>query len=88
MRMNDRRDTRAAASPGRSLHPDPEIEARRLVGTYSSLILRLSFTYLKSTHDAQDICQNVLMKLIERQEPFCSTEHEKAWVVRATARCV
>lgn len=85
MRMNDRRDARAAASPGRSLHLDPEIEARRLVGTYSGLILRLSFTYLKSTHDAQDICQNVLMKLIERQEPFCSAEHEKAWVVRATA---
>ena len=85
MRMNDRRDTRAAATPGRSLRLDPEIEARRLVGTYSSLILRLSFTYLKSTHDAQDICQNVLMKLIERQEPFSSAEHEKAWVVRATA---
>ena len=85
MRMNDRRDTRAAATPGRNLRLDPEIEARRLVGTYSSLILRLSFTYLKSTHDAQDICQNVLVKLIERQEPFCSAEHEKAWVVRATA---
>lgn len=85
MRMNDRRDTRAAATPCRSLRLDPEIEARRLVGTYSNLILRLSFTYLKSTHDAQDICQNVLMKLIERQEPFSSAEHEKAWVVRATA---
>ena len=31
-------------------------EAERLVNSYSDLILRLSYTYLKSTHDAQDIC--------------------------------
>ena len=30
-------------------------EARRLVETYSDLILRLSYTYLGNTHDAQDI---------------------------------
>ena len=47
--------------------------------------MRLSFTYLKSTHDAQDICQSVLMKLIEHQEAFQDLEHEKAWVVRTTA---
>ena len=85
MRMNNRYDAHAAAPCRRNVHVDPEIEARRLVATYSNLILRLSFTYLKSTHDAQDICQNVLMKLIGRSEPFQSAEHEKAWVVRATA---
>ena len=31
-------------------------EAERLVQTYSDLILRLSFTYLKNTEDAKDIC--------------------------------
>ena len=29
-------------------------EAERLVDTYSDLILRLSYTYLKSTEDAKD----------------------------------
>ncbi len=85
MRTNNRHDAHAAAPCRRNTHVDPEMEARRLVATYSNLILRLSFTYLKSTHDAQDICQNVLMKLIGRSEPFQSAEHEKAWVVRATA---
>ena len=66
-------------------HVVPDTEARRLVNAYSGLILRLSFTYLKSTHDAQDICQSVLVKLIGRAEPFQNEEHEKAWVVRATA---
>lgn len=85
MRANDTCNTRDTTSPCRGLRADPENEARRLVNTYSNLILRLSFTYLKSTHDAQDICQDVLIKLIERQEPFQNTEHEKAWVIRATA---
>ena len=29
-------------------------DAERLVQTYSDLILRLAYTYLKSTHDAED----------------------------------
>ena len=49
-------------------------DAERLVQTYSDLILRLAYTYLKSTHDAEDICQT-----------FDSPAHEKAWIIRATA---
>ena len=60
-------------------------EAERLVRTYSDLILRLAYTYLKSTHDAEDICQNVFLKLLTGGYTFDSAEHEKAWVIRATA---
>ena len=34
-------------------------QAERLARTYADPILRLSYTYLKNTHDAQDICQTV-----------------------------
>lgn len=57
-------------------------EAERLVNTYSDLILRLSYTYLKSTQDGEDICQGVLLKLLDEDRVFQSREHEKAWVVR------
>ena len=57
-------------------------EAERLVNAYSDLILRLSYTYLKSTQDAEDICQTVFLKLLSGGETFQSREHEKAWVVR------
>lgn len=60
-------------------------EAERLVHTYSDLILRLSYTYLKSTHDAEDICQTVFLKLLTGGPAFDSPEHEKAWIIRATA---
>lgn len=60
-----------------------EAEARRLVNAYSDLILRVSYTYLKSTQDAEDICQTVFLKLLTGRRSFESPEHEKAWVIRA-----
>lgn len=71
---------RAAARDG-ALPLDPA----RLVGEYSDLILRVSYTYLRSTADAEDICQDILLKMIERNLAFRSAEHERAWVIRATA---
>ena len=62
-----------------------EAEAERLVETYADLILRLSYTYLKSTHDAEDICQTVLLKLMGAPARFEGPEHERAWVIRTTA---
>lgn len=59
-------------------------EAERLVHTYSDLILRLSYTYLKSTEDAKDICQTVFLKLLEKPRPFDSPEHERAFLIRST----
>ena len=58
-------------------------EAERLVDTYSDLILRLSYTYLKSTEDAKDICQTVFLRLLEKPRGFESPEHERAWIIRA-----
>lgn len=58
-------------------------EAERLVNAYSDLILRLSYTYLKSTQDGEDIVQTVLLKLLTGDRAFDSPEHEKAWVIRA-----
>lgn len=57
-------------------------EAQRLVDTYSDLILRLSYTYLGSTADAQDICQTVFLKLLQAPKAFDSVEHERAWIIR------
>lgn len=57
-------------------------QAEYLVYTYSDLILRLSYTYLKSTHDAEDICQTVFLKYLTAGQKFSDREHEKAWIIR------
>ncbi len=53
-----------------------EAEANRLVATYADTILRVSYTYLHSTQDAEDICQEVLLKALGRTKGFESAEHE------------
>lgn len=60
-------------------------EAERLANTYSDAILRLSYTYLKNTYDAQDICQTIFVKLLSDPKEFKSAEHERAYIMRMTA---
>ena len=56
--------------------------AEYLVNTYADAILRLSYTYLKNTHDAQDICQTVFLKLLAEPKEFESPAHERAYILR------
>ena len=57
-------------------------QAERLAKDYSDAILRLSCTYLKSTDDAQDICQTVFVKLLTQPIEFDSPEYERAYILR------
>lgn len=59
-------------------------EANRLVETYSPLIMRIGYTYLHSREDAEDVCQETLLKLVRRNQPFVNEEHEKSWIVRVS----
>lgn len=59
-------------------------QVNRLVETYSDMILRISYSYLKQTYDAEDICQIVFLKLLTKDIHFDTPEHEKAYIIRAT----
>ena len=59
--------------------------AEYLAETYADAILRLSYTYLKSTHDAQDICQTVFVKLLTEPREFDTADHERAYILRMAA---
>ena len=59
--------------------------AEHLAETYADAILRQSYTYLKSTHDAQDICQTVFVKLLAEPRTFETPEHERSYVLRMAA---
>ena len=58
-------------------------EAARLVETYGDMILRLCHAWLRSPHDAEDICQTVFLKVLESGRTFESPAHEKAFLTRA-----
>ena len=60
----------------------PDRDPDRLVRDYADLVMRVCYTYLRSTADAEDVCQDTLVKLVFRAEPFRDLGHERAWVVR------
>ena len=64
---------------------DQNQRAEYLAQTYADAILRLSYTYLKNTHDAQDICQTVFVKLLTEPREFDSPDHERAYILRMAA---
>lgn len=53
-----------------------------LVQSYSDMVLRIAFTYLKNSADAQDVCQEVFIQIVKLQKTFKHAEHEKAWIIR------
>ena len=58
--------------------------AKYLVDAYADMVLRISLLYLKQSCDAEDICQEVFLKLLTADFVFKSPAHEKAWIIRAT----
>lgn len=56
----------------------------QLVEKYSDMVLRLALTYIKNTSDAQDVCQDVFIKIFQLNKTFVDSEHEKAWIIRVT----
>ena len=55
-----------------------------LVDKYGNMVLRLSYTYLKSQADAEDTVQELFLKLIETKPIFNDDEHEKRWIIKTT----
>ena len=59
-------------------------DAGRLVETYSSMLLRLACTRLENHADAEDVVQEVFLKLLTVRPAFRDAEHEKACLIRTT----
>lgn len=57
-------------------------QAGRFVEAYADAILRLCLTYSLTREDAQDICQDIFLELMEDDRQFEDAEHEKAFVLR------
>ena len=59
-------------------------DAAAFVQRYSGMILRLCFTYSLGRADAQDICQNVFLKLLQSDRRFDSEGETRAFIIRIT----
>ena len=56
--------------------------------TWGGLVYRLALSQTRSPHDADDVAQDVFLKLLQDTTMFQDDEHLKAWLVRVTVnRC-
>lgn len=56
----------------------------RYVGLYTDMVLRIAVNYCKEYSDAEDITQDVFLKLYEAKTDFADDEHIKRWLIRVT----
>lgn len=49
---------------------------------HSQTVVKISFSYLKNTTDAEDIAQEVFLSLMQKNPEFENEEHLKAWLIR------
>jgi len=57
-------------------------QAERLLDTYGSHILRLAYSYLHNSGDAEDVLQDTLIQFLRTKPVFESGTQEKAWLLR------
>ena len=65
----------------------PKEVTDEVVRYYSPMVWRLALTKTKSHDDAEDIFQEVFLRLARNNKPFETEEHRKAWLIRVTVNC-
>jgi len=54
------------------------------VNKFRVTVFRVALGYVRNIHDAEDITQDVFLKLMKLRKDFVTEEAEKAWLIRVT----
>ena len=60
-------------------------EIAEIYERHKDTIYRVCFAYMKNAMDTEDVIQDTFFNLIKSGAMFESTEHEKAWLIRAAS---
>ena len=66
------------------LNIQTEQRYNEIVENYSDMIFRIAYQYLFNKYDAEDIVQEVFVKLLTKRVIFKDEEHIKSWLIRVT----
>ena len=62
-------------------------ELAALAEQYAGMLYRLAYARTGSRADAEDVMQEVFVRLLRARPEFRDEEHAKAWLLRVGARC-
>ena len=60
------------------------LQIEKLVEKYSNMVLQIAFQNVFNNSDAEDITQEVFIKLMNNLQKLENEEHAKAWLIRVT----
>lgn len=60
-------------------------QAERLLTDYGDTVLRMAYSYLHNTEDAEEILQDTLVQFLKAAPALESRAHEKAWFLHVAA---
>lgn len=64
-----------------------KITAEGAIDRYADMVYRLALSQMKNRADADDLFQEVFVRLVAHIEELQSWEHVKAWLIRVTINC-
>ena len=68
---------------------DPHFEphVNELFEEFSDMVYRIAFVRVSQASDADDVFQDVFLRLVKHASKLRSREHAKAWLIRCTMNC-
>lgn len=64
-----------------------EINTEEAVRTYGDMVYRLALVQMKNQSEAEDVFQEVFLRLVKYRNRIQGEEHLKAWLLRVTVNC-
>ena len=62
-------------------------ELEQIVYRFKDMVYRVAITHTGNAFEADDVFQEVFLRLVRHKKPFASEEHLKAWLLRVTIHC-
>ena len=63
------------------------IDANKALDDYSDMVYRIALLHMKNKSDAEDIFQEVFLRLVRYADRIKGEEHLKHWLIRVTINC-
>ena len=61
-----------------------QLDIDRLVRQYGTMVIKQAYLYLKDRQKAEDVCQEVFLRLYKKQPALPDEQSEKAYILRVT----
>ncbi|MBQ8381610.1 MAG: sigma-70 family RNA polymerase sigma factor [Clostridia bacterium] len=65
----------------------PQDDRDRIVERYADMVWRIALSRTRREEAAEDVFQEVFLRLFQKERTFNEEEHRKAWLIRTTLIC-